>query len=68
MMEIDDLLSDGGEIPVDPDLFESELMSLDQTLPDQLYLIPIRYRPIFPGIVTPLIISQGRSCGTVPRL
>ena len=33
------------------------LISIDQLLPEQLNIIPIRYRPVFPGMVTPLVIS-----------
>ncbi|MDH4262970.1 MAG: endopeptidase La [Spirochaetia bacterium] len=33
------------------------LVSVDQLLPDELNIIPIRYRPVFPGMVTPLVIS-----------
>jgi ATP-dependent Lon protease len=33
------------------------LVSIDQLLPEQLNIIPIRYRPVFPGMVTPLVIS-----------
>jgi len=67
-MDIDDILIEGNEIPIDTDFLESELVSLDQTLPDKLYIIPIRYRPIFPGIVTPLIISQGRFAEAIDRV
>jgi len=33
------------------------LVSIDQMLPEELNIIPIRYRPVFPGMVTPLVIS-----------
>ena len=59
-MDIDDIMTDGNEFTIDADLLEGDLISIDHVLPEQLYLIPIRYRPIFPGIVTPLIISHGR--------
>ncbi len=67
-MDIDDIISESGELPVDPDLFESELLSIDNTLPEKLYIIPIRYRPIFPGIVTPLVISQGRFTDAIDKV
>ncbi|MBN1534416.1 MAG: endopeptidase La [Spirochaetes bacterium] len=41
---------------------------MDQILPGQLFIIPIRYRPIFPGIVTPLIISQGKYSGVIDKV
>ncbi len=59
-MTNDDIMADEPELQIDREIFESDLISIDQVLPGQLYVIPIRYRPIFPGIVTPLIISQGR--------
>jgi len=66
-MDIDDII-DGSEITIDNELFESELISIDHILPDKLYIIPIRYRPIFPGIVTPLIISQGRFTDAIDKV
>jgi ATP-dependent Lon protease len=33
------------------------LVSVEQLLPEQLHIIPIRYRPVFPGMVMPLVIS-----------
>jgi len=68
MMEIDEIMIEGSDISIDTDLIESELVSIDQTLPGQLYIIPIRYRPIFPGIVTPLIISQGRFTDAIDKV
>ncbi len=59
-MEIDDFVIENNDIPIDSELLDSDLISIDQVLPNQLFIVPIRYRPIFPGIVTPLIISQGR--------
>ncbi len=67
-MDIDDIMSDGGDFTIDADVLEGDLVSIDQVLPDQLYLIPIRYRAIFPGIVTPLIISQGRFSKVIDRV
>ena len=59
-MDIDDIILEKNEISIDTELLESDLVSIDQVLPTKLYIIPIRYRPIFPGIITPLIISNGR--------
>ena len=53
---------------INSDLLESDLVSIDQVLPKQLYIIPIRYRPIFPGIITPLIISQGRFTEAIDKV
>jgi ATP-dependent Lon protease len=67
-MTADDILMDDKEIQIDSQLFETDLIAIDQILPSQLYIIPIRYRPIFPGIVTPLIISQGRFSDAIEKV
>ncbi|HOU85435.1 MAG TPA: endopeptidase La, partial [Spirochaetota bacterium] len=54
-------------IPVDHEIVENDLVSIDSVLPKQLYIIPIRYRPIFPGIITPLIISKGKFAEAVDK-
>lgn len=59
-MDIDDIILEKNEISIDTELLENDLVAIDQVLPTKLYIIPIRYRPIFPGIITPLIISNGR--------
>lgn len=37
----------------------TSLVSLDDVLPDKIFVIPLKSRPIYPGILTPLIISKG---------
>jgi ATP-dependent Lon protease len=59
---------DANDLSLDQDNFEKELVSIDQLLPKQLYIIPIRYRPIFPGIITPLIISKGRFAESIDQV
>jgi len=66
-MDIEDLMNDNGDFTLETDFFEGDFDSADLVLPEQLYIIPIRYRPIFPGIVTPLIISQGRFTKVIDR-
>lgn len=66
-MDIDDVMIDNVKLSIDTKLLENELVSIDKTLPSRLYIIPIRYRPIFPGIVTPLIISQGRFADVIDK-
>lgn len=66
-MDIDDLMNDSGDFSLEAEILEGDLAAVDQVLPEQLYIIPIRYRPIFPGIVTPLIISQGRFTRVIDR-
>ena len=67
-MNIDDMMIDDNEMQIDADILESDLISIDHVLPGQLYIIPIRFRPIFPGIVTPLIISQGRFAESIDKV
>ncbi len=67
-MDFDDLLNENSGRSVDGEILDSDLLSMDQSLPDRLYIIPIRYRPIFPGIVTPLIISQGKYAEAIDRV
>ena len=67
-MDIDDLLRDGSDFTIDAEILESDLVTIDNVLAEELYLIPIRYRPIFPGIVTPLIISHGRFTKIIDRV
>ncbi len=54
--------------PIDPEMLDNDLVTLDQVMPKQLYIIPIRYRPIFPGIITPLIISKGRFADAIDKV
>jgi ATP-dependent Lon protease len=66
----DDLIMDD-EIQIDhmdADIFSSDLISIDQVLPAQLHIIPLRYRPIFPGLVTPLIISKGKFSESIDKV
>ncbi|MCC5814933.1 MAG: endopeptidase La [Leptospira sp.] len=43
----------GGEFP-------PQLVALEDILPQELFLIPLKARPVFPGIITPLVIPAGR--------
>ncbi len=67
-MDYDDIMEEEGGVAIDTNLLANELDSIDSTLPPKLYIVPIRYRPIFPGIVTPFIISQGRFSDTVEKV
>ena len=62
------MMNEGPEFTINADIIDKDLISVDHVLPEQLYLIPIRYRPIFPGIVTPLIISHGRFTKVIDRV
>jgi ATP-dependent Lon protease len=68
LMDFDDIITEGGDFALDSEIFEGDLLYSEAILPDNLYLIPIRYRPIFPGIVTPLIISHGRFTKVIDKV
>ncbi|TGN20726.1 endopeptidase La [Leptospira idonii] len=38
----------------------TKLIRIEDALPKQIFLIPIKVRPVFPGIITPLIVPPGR--------
>jgi len=44
------------------DTWESptKLVRIEDALPKQIFLLPIKVRPVFPGIITPLIVPPGR--------
>lgn len=37
---------------------ENSILSVDQVLPNKLFIIPLQGRPIFPGIFTPLMVTS----------
>ncbi|MBV6494083.1 MAG: Lon protease 1 [Turneriella sp.] len=39
---------------------ESLIVPINQLLPQELFILPVRHRPVFPGMVTPLIIAEGK--------
>ncbi|EKO13375.1 endopeptidase La [Leptospira kirschneri] len=39
---------------------ENSIIPLDSILPPELFLVPIKSRPVFPGIITPLIVPSGK--------
>ncbi|MCB1145938.1 MAG: endopeptidase La [Leptospiraceae bacterium] len=47
---------------------QNVIVSVDQILPDDLFIIPIRYRPVFPGMVTPLVIAQGHLAEAIENI
>lgn len=44
---------------------ETTIISTDQILPDKLSIIPLQGRPIFPGIFTPLMLSNAEDVKVV---
>ncbi len=66
--EFEDILFDKNDLSFDSEFFENDLASIDQVLSPKLYIVPIRYRPMFPGIITPLIISHGRFTEVIDKV
>jgi ATP-dependent Lon protease len=46
---------------------DHHIIPADQILPPRLYVIPIRGRPIFPGILTPLMLPSAAEADTVEK-
>jgi len=44
------------------------LMPIDKTLPKKLYIIPLKTRPVFPGMLTPIVISQEKKTPELERI
>lgn len=44
------------------------LISVDRVLPAKLYIIPMKSRPVFPGIFMPLIIAGDKYISTVEKV
>ncbi|HNC57566.1 MAG TPA: endopeptidase La [Leptospiraceae bacterium] len=42
--------------------------TIEEILPDELHIIPIKNRPIFPGIITPLIVPVGKFSNSVDEV
>jgi len=43
----------------------NKLIRIEDALPKQIFLLPIKVRPVFPGIITPLIVPAGRFISSV---
>ena len=39
---------------------ENKLVVVDTVYPENIYIFPIRYKPVFPGMITPMVISPGK--------
>ncbi len=44
---------------IDPQ-FDDHLISIDQIIPKQIYVLPMYGSPVFPGIITPIVISSSK--------
>lgn len=43
----------------------TKLARMEDSLPKQIFLLPIKLRPVFPGIITPLIVPAGRFIASI---
>jgi ATP-dependent Lon protease len=43
----------------------TKLVRIEDALPKQIFLLPIKVRPVFPGIITPLIVPPGRFIASI---
>jgi len=43
----------------------TKLVRIEDALPTEIFLLPIKVRPVFPGIITPLIVPPGRFIGSI---
>ncbi|GBF50138.1 endopeptidase La [Leptospira ryugenii] len=43
----------------------TKLARIEDALPKQIFLLPIKVRPVFPGIITPLIVPPGRFISSI---
>ena len=49
---------DSRDFKVEPQTDRRDLVVVDQTLPTNLFIVPIRYPVIFPGLIAPVIINE----------
>lgn len=56
-----DLFDNMGEV-------EGSIIPVDSILPPELFLVPIKTRPVFPGIITPLIVPGGKFAKAVDEV
>jgi ATP-dependent Lon protease len=47
---------------------DNQIISIEQTLPNKLYIIPLSGRPLFPGVFTPIIITQEKDIKIVEEV
>ncbi|MCR5288386.1 MAG: endopeptidase La [Treponema sp.] len=46
---------------------EHSILTVEQTLPNKLFVIPLQGRPIFPGIFTPLMINSQEDTAVIEK-
>ncbi|HRP68623.1 MAG TPA: endopeptidase La [Turneriella sp.] len=47
---------------------ESLIVPINQLLPSELFILPVRHRPVFPGMVTPLVIAEGKLADAIENV
>lgn len=47
---------------------DTTIVPVDQIQPEELFIIPLKFRPVFPGLVTPLMIAPGPLADTIENL
>ena len=47
---------------------DKQIISIEQTLPNKLFIIPLSGRPLFPGVFTPIIITQEKDIKIVEEV
>jgi ATP-dependent Lon protease len=43
-----------------PETKQQLIVPINQLLPPEIFILPVRHRPVFPGMVTPLVIAEGK--------
>lgn len=50
---------------INESIIDGNLIALDELLPNEVFLLPIKSRPVFPGIITPLVVPNGKFVAAV---
>lgn len=48
--------------------FNDNIISIEQMIPDQLFILPVFGSPIFPGIITPIIVTSPKLVETIDEI
>ena len=57
-MDIENIY-DNGDDPIS-ELDEMKMIAADDLLPNKLFILPLKMRPIFPGLVAPILVMEDR--------
>jgi hypothetical protein len=53
---------DNDTIQIENTIMASDLSKIDTAMPSTIHIIPVRYKPIFPGIITRLLLQSPGLC------